>query len=202
PNMTVEENITFGIGKEKDEGRLEEILEDTELKGLKKRDPMTLSGGQKQRVAIARVLGLKPDILLLDEPLSAVDRQMRVQLQDLIERIHIKYKTTTIMVSHDIPEIFKLADRVISIKKGSINFDGKPEKAFAKEAMSCKFKFSGEVIDIYANGVVNIVHVLIGNEAVKIIATNEEIKEIRKGDIVTVGSKAFNPVMEKTSEVL
>jgi molybdate transport system ATP-binding protein len=116
PNMTVRENIAFAVKKEV--AIVDELLQVTDLAKHADRKPHSLSGGQKQRVALARAIAQQPTLLLLDEPLSAIDRDMRIQLQDTLQEVHQRYKLTTIMVSHDAEEVVKLSDRVIHVADG------------------------------------------------------------------------------------
>jgi molybdate transport system ATP-binding protein len=90
--------------------------------------PVLLSGGQKQRAALIRSLIRKPKLLLLDEPLSALDSEMRSRLQDYILQFHKQFNLTTILVSHDLPEIMKLSRRVLVLEQGIIKRDCAPEK--------------------------------------------------------------------------
>lgn len=117
-NMTVKEHLLF---VQKDEKLADELLHMMELEGLASRYPKNLSGGQKQRVAIARALMRKPKLLLLDEPLSALDPEMRIKLQQELLELHKRFKTTTIMVSHDPAEIQKLASAVYELTAGKLN---------------------------------------------------------------------------------
>jgi molybdate transport system ATP-binding protein len=130
PNMTAEENILFGMGK-KDLAFLEELIELMELQNVRKLKPDKLSGGQKQRVALARAMARKPEILLLDEPLSALDWEMRRKLQDEIKNINKKFKTTIFLVSHNVDEVVRLSDRVFYLNNGKIEKEGKPEEVFS-----------------------------------------------------------------------
>ncbi|MBK3332761.1 ATP-binding cassette domain-containing protein [Persephonella atlantica] len=197
PNMTVEENIAFGM-KDKDTAFLEEILELTELSHLRNRMPDTLSGGQKQRVALARAVARKPEILLLDEPLSALDYETRKKLQDELIKIHRRFSLTTVIISHDFSEVFRLSDTVFVLDKGKILKSGKPEDIFIQERISGKVKFSGTVLSVEEDETVFIVSVLIGNNVVKVIADPEEAENLQKGDTVIVATKAFNPFLLKT----
>jgi molybdate transport system ATP-binding protein len=123
PNMSVEENIRFAQGN-KDNKMVESILETFQLVRLRKQCPLKLSGGQKQRVALARAFARKPEVMLLDEPLSSVDMELRLSLQNEILASHNQFKSTTIMVSHDKDEIKRLATRVLRIgKERIIGFD-------------------------------------------------------------------------------
>ncbi|HRW99935.1 MAG TPA: ATP-binding cassette domain-containing protein, partial [Cyclobacteriaceae bacterium] len=158
PNMTIRENLEFAT--DKDDPVIDELLSLMELEDLQDRKSDTLSGGQKQRVALARALVRKPKLLLLDEPLSALDRKMRAKLQEYILSVHRKFELTTILVSHETTEIFKLSDEVLVLKEGSITFRDTPAKLFSGNSLSGKFKFTGEVVNIEREGVVYIVSVL------------------------------------------
>ncbi len=197
PNMTVRKNLEYAFAKNQDYTIIEELIEIVELGELQHQKPSTLSGGQQQRVALARALVQQPEILLLDEPLSALDTKMRIKLQDYILKVHNKYNLTTILVSHDIGEIIKLSDKVCMLDKGNIIKSGTPSEIFTSHQMSAKFQFTGEVIAIQKEEVVYIVTVLIGTNVVKIIAQESEINDLKIGDTVMVGSKAFNPVIQK-----
>lgn len=197
PHMTIRQNIEFALGRNQNRKIVEELIELTELKGVEQRKPKTLSGGQKQRVALARALALQPDILLLDEPLSALDRKIRMKIQDYLEHVHEKYGLTTLLISHDISEIVKLSDRVCFLDKGRIIRQGTPDEIFMSKEISGKFRFTGEVLGIEKQGVVYIVTAMVQNNMVKIIAQEEEIKDISIGDKVMLISKAFNPILYK-----
>ena len=197
PNMTILQNLEFAANHKKDNSLIEEIIEITELNELKNRYTSTLSGGQRQRAALARAIIRKPDILLLDEPLSALDTEMRLKLQDYILTVHKKFNLTTILVSHDISEIFKMSDRVIRLNKGKIISEGKASNVFNKNYISGKFKFTGDVLSIEKDEVVFIVNVLVGNNIIKVIATEDEMNNLSPGDKVMIVSKAFNPLIIK-----
>lgn len=199
PNMTVRENLEFALSKKQDTLIVNELIELTELENLQNRKTETLSGGQKQRVALARALVQQPEILLLDEPLSALDNQMRQKLQAYILKLHKKYNLTTILVSHDIGEIVKLSDHIFEIKNGQIAKQGNVKEFFGLNKTSAKFRFSGEVIEILKEDVIYIVSILIGNDIVKIVADQNEVENLEKGDKVFVASKAFNPIIQKVA---
>lgn len=194
PNMSVRENLLFAY---QDKKRVDELLDFVKLTNLQHRMPQTLSGGQKQRVALARSLVKKPKLLLLDEPLSALDIDMRQELQDLILKINKELNVTMIIVSHDLAEIFKLSERVFVIDEGKIINHGVPSKVFAHESFSAKFQFIGEILEIKKADTVYIVVVLIGNNLIKVIATKDEVSKFAIGEKVIVGSKAFNPILQK-----
>jgi len=129
PNMTVEKNIRFAQ-KEKNMEEVNKLLTLFDLMNLKNQHPGNLSGGQKQRVALARVLAAKPDLLLLDEPLSALDFDMRKSLQQEIQKAHDLMKAITLMVSHDHQEVIQLATSVLVLKNGAVVTGGKPAEVF------------------------------------------------------------------------
>jgi molybdate transport system ATP-binding protein len=139
PNMTVEKNISFGQ-KEKNKEEVDKLIELFDLQILKNQHPAKLSGGQKQRVALARALAAKPNMLLLDEPLSALDFEMRLALQHEIRKAHELLNTVTVMVSHDLQEVFHLASSVIMLKNGTVIKEGKPADVFSPESLECKLK--------------------------------------------------------------
>jgi molybdate transport system ATP-binding protein len=116
-NMTVLQNLLY---VKDDKNLAKHLLEITELYSLKDRYPHTLSGGQKQRVALARALMNRPKLLLLDEPLSAIDEELRESLQKEILALHEEFGTTTILVSHSKKEIESLCDRVLVIRDGVV----------------------------------------------------------------------------------
>jgi molybdate transport system ATP-binding protein len=197
PNMTVLKNIEFALNGNKNKVQIEEIIEMMELKNLKDRHPDSLSGGQKQRVALARAIVRHPKILLLDEPFSALDSEMKMKLQDYVLEIHKRFNLTTILVSHDVSEIFKMSNRVIRLSKGKIFSEGEALNVFHNSYISGKFRFNGEVLFVEKDDVVFIVSVLIGNNIVKVIASEEEAVLLQPGDKVMIVSKAFNPLIIK-----
>lgn len=126
PNMTVRGNLEFALNKGESKERVDELLNMTELEQLQHQRPAILSGGQKQRVALARALIRRPELLLLDEPLSALDSVMQVKLQDYILKVHRQFSLTTLMVSHDLAEVAKMSKRVLVLEEGVIRKDGPP----------------------------------------------------------------------------
>lgn len=191
-NMSVEENLLF---TDKDIELVDHLLETTELYALKKRLPKSLSGGQKQRVALCRALMNRPKLLLMDEPFSALDPAMRHKLQGELLSLHKEFGCTTIMVSHDPSEIYRLSSRVIVLDSGKVQNDGSPKDVLLKTTGSQKFSFEGEVLDIVKVDVIYVAIVAIAQQIVEIVITSSEAKNISVGSTVRVGTKAFSPTI-------
>jgi molybdate transport system ATP-binding protein len=197
PNMTVEQNIQFAV-PDKNNTMVTELLSVFGLTEFKKRKPNGLSGGQKQRVALARALARKPQLLLLDEPLSAIDSDMRYILQNQIAQAHELSGATTMMVSHDLNEVFRLATQVLCIENGSILRNGKPEEVFSDNSISGKVQITGQIARIEKQDTINIVTVIsANNQIIKVIAFDSDLENLHIGDRVMVFTKAFNPIISK-----
>ncbi len=194
PNLSVLDNLLY-VKKDKDLAK--KLLRLTDLYELKNRYPDSLSGGQKQRVSLCRALMKRPKILLMDEPLSALDTHMRVKLQDEILALHKEFETTTIMVSHDPSEMYKLASRVLVLKDGKIINDGLPKDILLKTQGSQKFSFEGVLLDIIKVDVINIAIVAIGQQIVEVVISNIEAQNLIIGEKVNVSTKAFSPTIKK-----
>ena len=131
PNMSVRDNLTFAIGKKKNGTEIDHWLEKAGLQGLSDEKPLRLSGGQKQRLALVRALIVKPNLLLLDEPLAAQDQQTRLQWQqDLKSWTSSESQLTTVLVSHDPEELLRLTDMVFEIRNGQAMTLGHPSNLF------------------------------------------------------------------------
>lgn len=194
-NMSVEKNLLY---VNNDKILCKKLLEMTQMISYKDRKPQTLSGGQKQRVAICRALMRHPSILLLDEALSALDPQMRTNLQNILLNLHKEFKITTIMVSHDPSEIYRLTSRVIVIENGKIINDGSPKDVLLHTSGSQKFSFEGEVLEIKKVDIIFIAIVAIGQQLVEIVISTDEAKDLKVGDAVGVSTKAFNVNIKKS----
>ena len=194
PNLSVIDNLLY-VKKDKDLAK--QLLSLTDLYELKNRYPNSLSGGQKQRVSLCRALMKRPKILLMEEPLSALDPHMRLKLQDEILTLHKEFKTTTIMVSHDPSEMYKLASRVLVLKDGKIIDDGLPKDILLKTQGSQKFSLEGELLDIIKVDVINIAIVAIGQQIVEVVISNIEAQNLIIGEKVNVSTKAFSPTIKK-----
>ncbi len=197
PNMSVKKNLLFALKNQNESARVDAILEIMELENLSLMMSDQLSGGQKQRVAVARALVSSPKLLLLDEPLSALDHAMRVKLQDELLAVHKKFDVTSILVSHDVSEVFKLSSRVFKISLGDITDDGTPSEVFASSNLSGKFKVAGEVLSINKSDILYVIDVMANNEVLKITAVKKDIENLSVGDKILISSKAFNPIFTK-----
>jgi molybdate transport system ATP-binding protein len=191
-NMTIEQNLLYVAD---DKELAEHLLQITELQGMKKRYPHALSGGQKQRVSICRALMKRPKLLLLDEPLSALDAAMRTKLQNELLLLHREFETTTIMVSHDPSEIYRLSSRVLVLDNGTIINDAKPSEALLHKQGSQKFSFQGELLEIKRVDVISIAVVAIGQQLVEVVLSNSEAENLRIGEQVKLSTKAFAPTL-------
>ena len=193
PNFSVIDNLLY-VNKDKDLANY--LLKMTELDELKNRFPQTLSGGQKQRISLCRALMNRPKILLMDEPLSALDSNMRAKLQDEILTLHKEFKTTTIMVSHDSSEIYRLANRMVVLNYGQIISDGRPKDILLKTKGSQKFSFEGELLDIVKVDVIYVAIVSIGQQLVEVVVSKDEVINLEIGQRVTLSTKAFSPTIQ------
>ncbi|MCK5297685.1 MAG: ABC transporter ATP-binding protein [Candidatus Heimdallarchaeota archaeon] len=149
PHLTVAENIAFGLEtrkwvKEDIISRVVEMLELVDLTGKGKRYPRELSGGEKSRVALARALAPKPSLLLLDEPLSALDMSLKESLRDIIIEIQQKIQVSTIYVTHDQKEAMEVSDRIILLNEGQIIESGTPQKLY----LTPKKQFTAEFLGV------------------------------------------------------
>jgi putative spermidine/putrescine transport system ATP-binding protein/putrescine transport system ATP-binding protein len=156
PHMTVAENIAYGLkyrGWPKAEiaSRVSEMLHLVQLQGFEPRWPQTLSGGQQQRVALARVLATKPKLVLLDEPLSALDAKLREELRLELKQILTSVGSTTIVVTHDQEEAVSLAHRVIVMNRGRIEQEGTPDEIYAQPRTSFVADFIGRANWFYGS---------------------------------------------------
>jgi putative spermidine/putrescine transport system ATP-binding protein len=148
PHMTVKQNVAFGlrlrkISQAKRDQRALEMLDLVELATQADRYPHQISGGQQQRVALARALAIQPQVLLLDEPLSALDAKVRAQLRDQIRRIQLEVGITTLFVTHDQEEALAIADRVGVMRAGRLEQLAPPTEVYSRPATSFVAEFVG-----------------------------------------------------------
>jgi iron(III) transport system ATP-binding protein len=137
PNMTVGQNVGFGLEvrnlpRAEIESRVDRILEVVQMGALKGRYPAELSGGQQQRVALARAIVVEPEVLLLDEPLSNLDANLREEMRFEIRRLHDEFKITTVYVTHDQSEAMVTSDRIVVMNKGRIEQVDAPHTLYGR----------------------------------------------------------------------
>ena len=149
PNMSVLDNVAFGLTvrdtpREEIRRRVGETLELVKLTGLEARRPHQLSGGQKQRVALARAIVIRPRVLLLDEPLSALDKALRVDMQVELRRIQREIGITTIFVTHDQEEALTLSDRIGMLRDGRVVQEGVPSEVYERPRSVFAARFLGD----------------------------------------------------------
>ncbi len=156
-NMSVKEQLLYVL---RDKTLMEHLLDISGLRGMEDLYPKELSGGQKQRVALCRALMRRPKLLLLDEPLSALDPILRSDMQKRIKDIHSEFNLTTIMVSHDLNEIYRLADRFIKLHRGKVVEDKLKDELF----YDAKDSIKAEVLAIDSSYVT----LLISDEIIKL----------------------------------
>ena len=148
PNMTASENVAFGLrvrgaAKGNRQSRVRDLLDLVGLSAFAEKYPHQLSGGQQQRVALARALAIEPSLLLLDEPLSALDARVRVQLRDEIRRIQKETGVTTIFVTHDQEEALSISDRVAVMNRGRIDQFASPQAIYQRPSTAFVADFIG-----------------------------------------------------------
>jgi spermidine/putrescine transport system ATP-binding protein len=149
PHLTIYENVAFGLRRRhvKDSEirtRVADMLKLVELPGYERRKPTQISGGQAQRVALARALVNRPAVLLLDEPLGALDLKLRRQMQEELKAIQRRVGTTFVHVTHDQEEAMAIADRIVVLNEGAIEDDGPPERIYLRPASAFAANFMGE----------------------------------------------------------
>ena len=199
PNMTVEENVLFASKDRKLFGEIVELLEIGEI--LKKR-PEEISGGQKQRVALARAIMRRPEVLLLDEPFSALHRELKENLYGELLSIVRRFNQRAVLVTHDFEEVLKLSQKVVIIEKGKTVQSGTPDEVFnfprtvkIAKLLGHKNFFKGKVLSLERDLAVVEIH---GGERVKCRFRGE----LQRGETVTVSilplSVALSPQIEST----
>jgi len=181
PHMSVKQNVLYGLrfrrGIDK-RARVQELLEMVGLAGLERRSPTELSAGQRQRVALARALAPQPRILLLDEPLSALDAKLRESLRTQIHRIQQELTLSTIYVTHDQEEALAISDRTVIMNEGVIEQIGTPQEAYERPQTAFVASFIGRTNRLEG----------------KVAAVEQGIVRVRAGDVTFVVSACRTPV--------
>jgi len=208
PHMTVFGNISYGLklrklSKGEIKTKVKNILKVVQLEGLEERKPTELSGGQQQRVALARCIVIEPEIILLDEPLSNLDANLRVTMRQEIRKIQKSLNLTTIFVTHDQEEAMSMSDRIIVMHEGRIEQIGTPTEIYEKPATIFVARFIGYInlikgrIDSLRDNTYK-VQTSIG----EMININSDLKGMKKGDDVTLVIRPESSTAEKESTVV
>ena len=189
PNMTVAENIGFGlkvanVGKDETEARVREMLKLIKLDALAERYPWQMSGGQQQRVALARALANRPKVLLLDEPLSALDAKIRISLREEIRELQRELHITTVFVTHDQEEALSISDRIVVLNEGRVEQTGTPSAIynfprtrFVASFIGTLSQLSGEVVDT-AKGEIRV--------GAQVLVTSNPLDDLKNGQKCTL----------------
>ncbi len=193
PNLTIEKNVAFGLENTKRPrkeitARVHELLELVGLTSQAKKYPAQLSGGQQQRVALARAIAISPGLLLLDEPLSALDAKVRVHLRHEIKELQRKLGVTTIMVTHDQEEALAMADRIVVMNHGVIEQVGTPTEVYSHPDTLFVADFIGETNQLpaktTADGSVTVDGAMLACAPHKLTPGSDAVAVIRPVDIV------------------
>ncbi|WP_339635026.1 putative 2-aminoethylphosphonate ABC transporter ATP-binding protein [uncultured Sneathiella sp.] len=215
PNLTIEKNISFGLenaglSKSVISARVKELLELVGLPEQGKKYPAQLSGGQQQRIALARAIAMSPGLLLLDEPLSALDAKVRVHLRHEVKELQRKLGITTVMVTHDQEEALSMADRIVVMNHGVIEQIGTPTEIYREPATLFVADFIGEMNQIAATAAEKTAD---GRSAVKIgskvftcgdhdfPAGTDVIAAVRPEDIVPHGAYFHDKIAETENAI-
>lgn len=193
PNMTVSGNLNYGLSGSAPSGLITTVMDTLELNGLADLKPGALSGGQQQRVALGRALVNQPKLLLLDEPLSALDPAIRKKLQDYILEAHRNFGLTTMMISHDESELSKMADEIWNIEAGKFTKKASPDEFFGNGMGSSSQLLSGTIVQIEQRDDSLLMTVEIGGKKVIVHADAKIGSKLKVGDIIDVeaGNLAF-----------
>ncbi len=158
-HMTVFENVAFGLRVKKNRvseseisRKVLELLKLVQLDWLAQRYPHQLSGGQRQRIALARSLAVEPKVLLLDEPVGALDAKVRKELRRWLRRLHDEVRATTVFVTHDQEEAMEVADRIVVMNQGRIEQAGTPDEVYQNPATPFVYEFLGDVNLFHGRG--------------------------------------------------
>lgn len=197
PNMNVMKNLLFANN---DLNLAHKLLDLVEMSSLENAAISQLSGGQKQRAALARALMRKPEILLLDEPLSALDNAMREKLQDYLAKIHAEFNMTTVLVSHDVAEIYKLASKVFVLENGKIAHVGSPSEIFLRHSGSQKFSLPAKILEISKRDAIYVAVVLVGQQLCEVALSAAEAANLRSDDEAVLSAKAFGLNLQKSGD--
>lgn len=189
PNMTIRQNLEYAAAPNQETARINELLQVTNLHDIPDKYPSALSGGQQQRAALARALVRAPELLLLDEPLSALDENRRKSLQDFLKTIHQDYQLTTILVSHNMAELARLCNLVIEMDKGQIKQIGSPDLLFKKQDMINLVDQKATVLSVNRKNGALILEVVVEGKKVRMRMDAKRYEGVKSGDEIVVGDR-------------
>lgn len=207
PNMTAEENVRFGLRVRRQDAaaqknRAGELLDLVGLSEHAQKYPHQLSGGQQQRVALARALAIRPALLLLDEPLSALDAKVRVQLREEIRRIQQETRVTTLFVTHDQEEALSISDRVVVMQEGGLAQVGEPAAIYGEPANIFVARFVGAVAElpgvVAADGTVEILGRLVPAARAQGMATGTRVHFLLRPESVRLAPRCDDAMLNGT----
>ncbi|MEM9671313.1 MAG: ATP-binding cassette domain-containing protein [Bacteroidota bacterium] len=183
PNMSVRKNLEYALAAGQSREIIDEVLDLIHIQNLANQKPTALSGGQQQRVALARAIIRRPKVLLLDEPFAALDEIMRSKLQDDLMELHQRYRTTTLLVSHNPTEVARMASQVLMLRDGQIVHQGRPASVLAS---SGDVLLKGEVLAIDQDRVT----VVIKNSLSTLVISNATSR-YKVGDTLSINSEDY-----------
>lgn len=196
PHRTAFQNILDGVLVGPDRpGRARELLELFELSGVADHLPSRLSGGQKQRVALARTIASNPAMLLLDEPFSALDAGLRGRVIEETALHLDRERKTTILVSHDMGEVWRLADRVLKLENGLVAASGTPDAVFAGGASTPRLRIPATVLALKESEGFVVVTASAAGTVVRAVVSVEEARSLLPGASVLLAAKAFETMI-------
>ncbi|ANV97640.1 hypothetical protein BBW65_01930 [Helicobacter enhydrae] len=191
PNLNVMQNIAYS--KNANPKRVNQLIEMMGLGGIAMHKPAKLSGGQSQRVALARALASEPKILLLDEPFSALDDEIKNHLICEVNLLQKEFGFVMIVVSHSISEVYRLSDKVMCLENGRIAKITTPKHRFLHNNIC----LDGEVLAIEYFSITAQIQVLVGSEVLSFVCNRGELENVQEGSKVRMTFKAFSPMLEK-----
>lgn len=162
PHMSVKDNIGYSLSvrhrpQREIDDRVRDLIDLVQLNGMENRFPSQLSGGQQQRVALARALAFSPPVLLLDEPLGALDKKLRIEVQEQLKDLHRRVGTTFIYVTHDQEEALSMSDRIVIMRSGRIEQVGTPEALYTRPRTRFAASFLGKSNFLKRDGIIHAV---------------------------------------------
>lgn len=186
PHMTVMQNLEFALPKNHNRALIGHLLETADLNQLTNRKPHQLSGGQQQRVALVRALVREPELLLMDEPFAALDPEMRLQLQDLLLKLRRERPFTVILVTHDMAEVFRLADQVAIMETGKLTRIGTPAGLYLNTENAGELVIYGEILALEKQGEALVAKAWIDGKIRPIAIPSQLESQIRPGSRITL----------------